>query len=73
MVDQLYQKAQQKQKRVKEVIEYVKEKDGLEYAVTKMLEFKDEALAILDNYPDSEYKSALTLMVNYVVDRKNKI
>jgi len=34
------------------------------------LEFKDEALAILDNYPDSEYKSALTLMVNYVVDRK---
>ena len=57
-------------KRVKEVIEYVKEKGGLDYAVVKMLEFKDEALAILDNYPDSEYKSALTLMVNYVVDRK---
>jgi len=57
-------------KRVKEVIAYVKEMGGLEYAVDKMLEFKDEALAILDNYPDSEYKSALTLMVNYVVDRK---
>tara|TARA_R110002012_G_scaffold62168_6_gene163422 strand:+ start:62559 stop:63287 length:729 start_codon:yes stop_codon:yes gene_type:complete len=57
-------------KRVKEVIAYVKEKGGLDYAVVKMLEFKDEALAILDNYPDSEYKSALTLMVNYVVDRK---
>lgn len=57
-------------KRVKEVIAYVKEKGGLDYAVTKMLEFKDEALAILDNYPDSEYKSSLTLMVNYVVDRK---
>ncbi len=57
-------------KRVKEVIAYVKEKGGLDYAVTKMLEFKDEALALLDSYEDSEYKSALILMVNYVVDRK---
>ncbi|WP_299488263.1 polyprenyl synthetase family protein [uncultured Allomuricauda sp.] len=57
-------------KRVREVIAYVKEMGGLEYAVTKMLEFKDEALALLNNYPDSDYKSALTLMVNYVVDRK---
>ncbi|WP_420602640.1 polyprenyl synthetase family protein [Flagellimonas sp.] len=57
-------------KRVKEVIAYVKEMGGLEYAVSKMLEFKDEALSLLDNYPDSNYKDALTLMVNYVVDRK---
>ncbi|WP_394975235.1 polyprenyl synthetase family protein [uncultured Croceitalea sp.] len=57
-------------KRVKEVIAYVKEKGGLDYAVTKMLEFKDEALSLLDSYEDSEYKSALILMVNYVVDRK---
>lgn len=57
-------------KRVKEVIAYVKEKGGLEYAVSKMMEFKDEALAILENYPDSDYKASLTLMVNYVVDRK---
>lgn len=57
-------------KRVKEVIAYVKEKGGLDYAVTKMLEFKDEALALLKVYPDSPYKTSLTLMVNYVVDRK---
>ena len=57
-------------KRVKEVIAYVKQKGGLEYAVTKMLEFKDQALAILDNYPDSAYKNSLIFMVNYVVDRK---
>jgi octaprenyl-diphosphate synthase len=57
-------------KRVKEVIAYVREKGGLDYAVTKMLEFKDEALALLDGYADSEYKAALILMVNYVVDRK---
>ena len=57
-------------KRVKEVIAFVKEKGGLDYAVTKMLEFKDEALSLLQTYPDSPYKTSLTLMVNYVVDRK---
>lgn len=57
-------------KRVKEVINFVKEKGGLDYAVQKMLEYKDEALAILKAYPESEYKAALELMVNYVVDRK---
>lgn len=57
-------------KRVKEIISYVKEKGGLDYAVKKMLEFKDEALALLDDYPDSDYKASLILMVNYVVERK---
>ncbi|MDT0605522.1 polyprenyl synthetase family protein [Croceitalea rosinachiae] len=57
-------------KRVKEVIAYVKEQGGLDYAVKKMLQFKDEALALLNDYPDSEYKASLSLMVNYVVDRK---
>ncbi|MET1257812.1 polyprenyl synthetase family protein [Flagellimonas sp. DF-77] len=56
--------------RVKEVIAFVKKKGGLEYAVAKMLEFKDEALALLQDYPDSPYKDALILMVEYVVDRK---
>ncbi len=57
-------------KRVREVIAYVKEKGGLDYSVQKMLTFKDEALGLLNSYPDSDYKAALTLMVNYVVDRK---
>ncbi len=57
-------------KRVKEVIAFVKEKGGLDYAVSKMLQYRNEALELLDTYPDSEYKSALQLMVNYVVDRK---
>ena len=57
-------------KRVKEVIAFVKEKGGLDYAVSKMLQYRNEALEILDTYPESDYKSALQLMVNYVVDRK---
>ncbi|WP_027077339.1 polyprenyl synthetase family protein [Maribacter antarcticus] len=55
--------------RVKEVISFVKDKGGLEYAVAKMLSYRDEALGLLKSYPESEYRSALELMVNYVVER----
>ena len=57
-------------KRVKEVITFVRDNGGLDYAVQKMLTYKEEALGLLAAYPPSEYKSALELMVNYVVDRK---
>ena len=57
-------------KRVKEIIAFVKEKGGLDYAVGKMLAFKEEALALLETYPESDYKNSLHLMVDYVVERK---
>jgi octaprenyl-diphosphate synthase len=57
-------------RRVKEVIAYVKASGGLEYAESKMMEFKNEALDILASYPRSDYREALELMVNYVVDRR---
>ena len=57
-------------KRVKQVITFVKEHKGLEYAEKKMVEFQQEALMLLSDYPSSSYKDALTLMVNYVIDRK---
>ena len=57
-------------KRVKEVIAYVKDNGGLDYAVTKMKSFQEEALQLLKVYPDSKYKNSLELMVNYVIDRK---
>jgi len=57
-------------KRVQEVIAFVKEKGGLEYAESKMMEYKDQALQLLYTYPESPYKTSLHLMVNYVVDRK---
>ncbi|WP_411766578.1 polyprenyl synthetase family protein [Winogradskyella sp. A3E31] len=57
-------------KRVKEVIAFVKDKGGLTYAESKMKSFQTEALQLLQNYPKSEFKDALELMVNYVIDRK---
>lgn len=57
-------------KRVKEVINFVKDHNGLDYAVNKMKQFQGQALEILHTYPESQYKSSLELMVNYVIDRK---
>ncbi len=56
--------------RVREVIAFVKANGGLEYAINKMNNYKNEALNILDQYPNSVYKTSLELMVNYVIDRK---
>lgn len=57
-------------KRVKEVIAFVKNNNGLAYAEQKMIAFQQEALQLLESFPDSEYKDALRLMVNYVIERK---
>ena len=56
--------------RVKEVIAFVKDKGGLDYAVQKMISFQKEALTLLIEYPESPYKSSLITMVNYVIERK---
>ncbi len=57
-------------KRVKEVIAFVKEKGGIEYTISKMEIYQQQALAILDSYPTSAYKQSLEQMVNYVIERK---
>ncbi len=57
-------------KRVKEVITFVKNQGGLDYAVSKMKDFQKQALIMLEEYPDSPYKDSLILMVNYVIERK---
>jgi octaprenyl-diphosphate synthase len=57
-------------RRIKDVITFVKQHGGLEYAVAKMEQFQQDALQLLNKYPESEFKSALILMVNYVIERK---
>jgi octaprenyl-diphosphate synthase len=57
-------------KRVKEVIQFVKDKNGLTYAEQKMAQFQQEALALIQSFPNSIYKDSLNLMVNYVIERK---
>lgn len=57
-------------KRIKEVIQFVIDKQGLVYAENKMIVFQQQAIQILDKFPQSEYRDALSLIVNYVIERK---
>jgi octaprenyl-diphosphate synthase len=57
-------------KKVHELIAMVKEKGGLDFAIKKMEVFRDEALTLLNDFPKNEYRDALSLMVNYVIERK---
>lgn len=56
--------------RVKMVIEFVKQNGGIEYTFNKMKEYQQEALTILNTYPESPYKESLQTMVNYVIERE---
>ena len=57
-------------KRVKEVIEFVKDSGGIEYTTQKMKEYQAEALKLLSQVEDSKAKESLITLVNYVIDRK---
>ncbi|MDP5077906.1 MAG: polyprenyl synthetase family protein [Nonlabens sp.] len=57
-------------KRVREVIDFVIKSGGLDYAVKAMYDYRNQAMEILDTYPETEYKKSLVLMLEYVIDRK---
>lgn len=57
-------------KRVRQVIEKVKEAGGLEFAITQMNNYHNEALKILMQFPKDAYRDGLEKMLNYVIERK---
>ncbi len=58
-----------KKDKVKFVIDSVVAADGIRYATDKMFAFRDEALAILHEFPDTEVRQALEELVRYTTDR----
>ncbi len=57
-------------KRVKELIEFVKNSGGLEYAIQVMKDFQQKAKDILNEFPESEARKSLHIMLDYVIERK---
>jgi octaprenyl-diphosphate synthase len=55
---------------INEVIAFVTDNGGLDYAELKMNQYRDKALAILDTYNDSEVKESLRQFVQYTTSRK---
>lgn len=56
--------------KVKEAIAIVQQTGGIDYAEQKMNSYKDEALTILHQFPQSECRTALEDMVKFTTERK---
>ena len=56
---------------IDEVIRFVVSSGGLEYAEARMNGYRDKALAILDSYPDSDYKISLKKFVYFTTARNS--
>jgi len=54
---------------VKEVVSFVKINGGIEYAVEVMNRYHTEAIDILKDFPESDYKHSLKELVKYTIER----
>jgi octaprenyl-diphosphate synthase len=54
---------------ITEVIKFVADNGGMKYAETRMNQYRDKALAILDSYPDSDVRNSLKGFVTYTTSR----
>ena len=58
-----------KQKKVQEVIDFVKSSGGIEYAVGVMDDYYQKAQEILKSFPESEYKNSLSQLIKFTIER----
>lgn len=61
----------QNEAKVEEVIKFVKASGGIEYAHEAMVRYKNEALQILESFPQSQARESLIRLVHFFTDRKN--
>lgn len=59
-----------KAEKIKYVLQKVAETGGIQYAIKKMIQYRDEALAILYDFPESDIRKGLEELVRYTTDRK---
>lgn len=60
----------EKARKVNEVIAFVKDNGGLEYAQGVMLTYQAEAFEILESFKKNEFRDALENLVRYTIERK---
>lgn len=56
-------------KRVNELVDHVRSVGGITYATEVMCRYRDEALELLDGFPEGESRSSLRQLVEYTVAR----
>ncbi|MBK8292190.1 MAG: polyprenyl synthetase family protein [Flammeovirgaceae bacterium] len=57
--------------KIKKVIDFVKNSGGIDYANQKMAEYYKQSMEILNDLPDSVYKTSLADLVQFTIERKS--
>lgn len=57
--------------KVKEVMQFVKENKGVDYALTIAEKYSNQAINSLNVFPDSDTKSSMKELIDFVTQRKN--
>ncbi len=66
----IVKKDNEDKEKVQEVIRFVNESGGIEYAREAMLKYRTEAFDILFSFPENQARKALQELVTFVTDRK---
>jgi octaprenyl-diphosphate synthase len=61
----------EKPKKVREVIEYVKKSGGIEYAKQAMDRYFKQSMQMIEELPESAYRTSLSQLVQFTIERKN--
>ncbi|MVN20703.1 polyprenyl synthetase family protein [Mucilaginibacter arboris] len=56
--------------KVAEIIAFVKDLDGLVYAENQMSKYQEEAFAILNTFPEGQFRTGLEQLVRFTTERK---
>lgn len=64
-------KSSNEKAKVKEVMQFVKANNGIEYALKVAQRYSDQAKDSLNVFPDSDSKTSLTDLIDFVTQRKN--
>lgn len=66
----ILQKDKKTKQEIQEVINFVEGRGGIDYAQTRMLEYKQKSIDILEKIPTKASTSYLLALINFVIERK---
>lgn len=55
---------------IRQLTDFAKENNGIEYAYAKMHEIKEKTILLINDFPDSEAKISLIHLVDYIIERE---
>ncbi|RLD49203.1 MAG: polyprenyl synthetase family protein [Bacteroidetes bacterium] len=63
-------KSKKNKQNIEQIISFISEKKGIEYATKVMNDYTEKSLEIINQFPKSETKQAFILLINYITSRR---